>query len=69
MFKTAEGLRALCLFRYREVALPANARYLDALAAVDDPTPGKPALQRLAATRSLGGPSSRRQDGNGTCWV
>ena len=27
------------LFRYREVSLQANARYLDALAVVDDPTP------------------------------
>ncbi|MEO6624655.1 MAG: hypothetical protein ABIN37_07475 [Burkholderiaceae bacterium] len=35
------------LFRYREVSLQANARYLDALAAVDDPTKGKQALQRL----------------------
>ena len=26
------------LFRYREVSFQANARYLDALAAVDDPT-------------------------------
>ena len=32
------------LFRYREVSLPANARYLDALAALDDPTKGKQAL-------------------------
>jgi hypothetical protein len=29
------------LFRYREISLQANARYLDALAAVDDPTAGK----------------------------
>ena len=36
-----------CLFRYREVSLQANARYLDALAAVDDPTKGK---QRAAAS-------------------
>jgi len=39
------------LFRYREVSLQANARYLDALAAVDDPTPGKQALQRLTSTK------------------
>jgi hypothetical protein len=39
------------LFRYREVSLQANARYLDALAAVDDPTPGKQALQRLTTTK------------------
>jgi hypothetical protein len=28
------------LFRYREISLQANARYLDALGAVDDPTAG-----------------------------
>jgi hypothetical protein len=39
------------LFRYREISLQANARYLDALAAVDDPTPGKQALQRLTTTK------------------
>lgn len=39
------------LFRYREVSLQANARYLDALAAVDDPTKGKHALQRLTTTK------------------
>ena len=39
------------LFRYREVSLQANARYLDALAAVDDPTKGKQALQRLTAAK------------------
>jgi len=39
------------LFRYREISLQANARYLDALAAVDDPTPGTQALQRLTTTK------------------
>ena len=39
------------LFRYREVSLQANARYLDALAVVDDPTKGKQALQRLTTTK------------------
>lgn len=39
------------LFRYREVSLQANARYLDALAAVDDPTQGKQALQRLTTAK------------------
>ena len=39
------------LFRYREVSLPANARYLDALAVVDDPTQGKQALQRLPTAK------------------
>jgi len=27
-----------CVFRYREVSLQANARYLHALATLDDPT-------------------------------
>jgi hypothetical protein len=31
--------------------LQANARYLDALAAVDDPTQGKQALQRLTTAK------------------
>jgi hypothetical protein len=39
------------LFRYREISLHANARYLDAMAAVDDPTAGKKALQRLTTTK------------------
>ena len=39
------------LFRYREISLQANARYLDALAAVDDPTAGKQALQRLTTMK------------------
>jgi hypothetical protein len=37
--------------RYREISLQANARYLDALAAVDDLTAGKKALQRLTTTK------------------
>ena len=54
-----------CLFRCREISLQTNARYLDALAAVDDPTPGKQELQRLitvqkdAAGRSCPGLSPR----------
>jgi hypothetical protein len=39
------------LFRYREVSLQASARYLDALAVVDDPTQGKQALQRLTTAK------------------
>lgn len=39
------------LFRYREVCLAANARYLDALAAVDDPTPAKRALDRISTPK------------------
>jgi hypothetical protein len=35
------------LFRYREVALKANSRYLDALAVVDDPTDAKRDLDRI----------------------
>jgi hypothetical protein len=34
--------------------LQANARYLDALAAVDDPTAGKQALQRLTPVKKDG---------------
>jgi hypothetical protein len=39
------------LFRYREISLQANARCLDALAAVDDPAAGKQALQRLTTMK------------------
>ncbi len=39
------------LFRYREVSLPANARYLDAMAAVDDPSNSKQELQRPTTTK------------------
>ncbi len=35
------------LFRYREVSMMANSRYLDALAVVDDPTPAIRALDRI----------------------
>ena len=35
------------LFRYREVSLQANGRYLDALASVDNPTDAKRALERV----------------------
>ena len=46
--------------RYREVSRQANARYLDALAAVDDPTQGKQALRRLTTAKkdAAGRPSS-----------
>src|SRR3982751_3328965 len=40
------------LFRYREVSLQANSRYLDALATVDDPTHAKRALNRLTTPKS-----------------
>jgi hypothetical protein len=39
------------LFRYREISLQANARDLDAPAAVDDATAGTQALQRLTTTK------------------
>ncbi len=39
------------LFRYREVSLQANTRYLDALAAVDDPTNAKRALDRVTTPK------------------
>ena len=54
------------LFRYREISLQANVRYLDALAAVDDPTPGKQALQRLTTTKkdAAGRPSPAWGPGN-----
>jgi len=39
------------LFRYREVSLQANARYLDALAAVEDPTNAKRALERVTTPK------------------
>ena len=37
--------------RSREVSLPAKARCLEALTAVDDPTPGKQVLLRLTAAK------------------
>lgn len=40
-----------CLFRYREVSLAANGRYLDALAVVADPTQAKRDLQRLTTAK------------------
>ena len=39
------------LFRYREVSLQANCRYLDALAVVDDPTNAKRALDRVTTPK------------------
>jgi len=39
------------LFRYREVSLKANSRYLDALAAVDDPTNAKRDLDRITTRK------------------
>lgn len=39
------------LFPYSEISLQANARYLDALDAVDDPTAGNKALQRLTTAK------------------
>lgn len=39
------------LFRYREVSLMANSRYLDALAVVDDPTNAKRDLDRITTRK------------------
>jgi hypothetical protein len=39
------------LFRYREVSLQANSRYLDALAVVDDPTNAKRDLDRVTTRK------------------
>ena len=39
------------LFRYREVSLQANGRYLDALAGVDNPTEAKRALERVTTSK------------------
>ena len=39
------------LFRYREVSLQANSRYLDALALVDDPTKAKRNLDRVTTPK------------------
>ena len=39
------------LFRYREVSLQANGRYLDALAVVDDPTQAKRDLDRVTTPK------------------
>jgi hypothetical protein len=37
------------LFRYREISLQSNSRYLNALAQVDDPTPALQALDKITA--------------------
>jgi hypothetical protein len=43
------------LFRYREVSLQANCRYLDALAVVDDPTNAKRDLDRVTTPKKDAG--------------
>jgi hypothetical protein len=43
------------LFRYREISLQANAPQPRCPAAVDHPTPGKQALQRLTTTKDAAG--------------
>ena len=40
------------LFRYREVSLKANSRYLGALAVVDDPTNAKRDLDRITTRKT-----------------
>ena len=47
------------LFRYREVSLSANRRYLDALATVRDPTPAFQELDRLAKPVRVNGRALR----------
>lgn len=39
------------LFRYREISLQSNSRYLNALAQVDDPTPGLRALDVITSRK------------------
>jgi len=39
------------LFRYREICLQSNSRYLNALAQVDDPTPGLRALDAITSRK------------------
>jgi hypothetical protein len=41
------------MFRYREVSLAANGRYLDALAQVDDPTDAIQTLDRITTRKQL----------------
>jgi hypothetical protein len=41
------------LFRYREVSLAANSRYLDALAEVDDPTDAIQTLDRITTRKQV----------------
>jgi len=43
------------LFRYRDVAQQSNARYLDALAQVDDPTPGLRGLDTITTRKQPAG--------------
>jgi hypothetical protein len=40
------------LFRYREISLQSNTRYLNALAQVEDPTEGVRALDSLTTRRT-----------------
>jgi hypothetical protein len=47
----AMGKGVAYLFRYREVSLQANSRYLDALALVDDPTQAKRNLDRVTTPK------------------
>jgi len=42
-----QGVRRPGAANFHNLSLQANARYLDALAAVDDPTKAKRALERL----------------------
>jgi hypothetical protein len=46
------------LYRYQEVAVAANRRYLDALAVVDDPAPAYREMKELTTAKEVGGRSS-----------
>ena len=50
------------LFRYREVSMIANCRYLDALTVVDDPTPAIRALDRITEYKRTRDGKSVRAD-------
>jgi len=39
----------VCLFRYREICLQSNSRYLNAQALVDDPSPGLGAMDAISS--------------------
>jgi len=48
------------MFRYREVSLAANGRYLDALAEVDDPTDAIQTLDRITTRKQVGSQTHRQ---------
>lgn len=56
-FPMAKGVSNL--YRYAEVSLSANERYLDALAEVDDPTEARLELHKVAQSKRVDGRSHR----------